>query len=83
MKPLRLGAPGRERPAVLTDERIVEAFGIPELVRYVSNFTVLHPGDLIDTGIPAGAGLASTEASFVTGTARGVDGGMNGLRLPR
>lgn len=27
--------------------------------------------------------LASTEASFVTGTALGVDGGMNGLRLPR
>jgi len=27
--------------------------------------------------------LASTEASFVTGTALGVDGGMNGLRLSR
>lgn len=27
--------------------------------------------------------LASIEASFVTGTALGVDGGMNGLRLPR
>jgi 2-keto-3-deoxy-L-fuconate dehydrogenase len=27
--------------------------------------------------------LSSTEASFVTGTALAVDGGMNGLRLPR
>jgi 2-keto-4-pentenoate hydratase/2-oxohepta-3-ene-1,7-dioic acid hydratase in catechol pathway len=32
-------------------------FGVFELVRYVSQFMVLHPGDVINTGTPAGVAL--------------------------
>ena len=31
-------------------------FGIPELLRYISAFATLEPGDLIPTGTPAGVG---------------------------
>jgi 2-keto-4-pentenoate hydratase/2-oxohepta-3-ene-1,7-dioic acid hydratase in catechol pathway len=33
-------------------------FGIPELIRYVSTFTELVPGDVISTGTPGGVGAA-------------------------
>ena len=31
-------------------------FGIPELLRYITSFLTLEPGDLIPTGTPAGVG---------------------------
>lgn len=31
-------------------------FGIPELLRYITSFMTLYPGDLIPTGTPAGVG---------------------------
>jgi len=34
-------------------------FGVHHLVWYLSQFMVLHPGDLINTGTPAGVGLAT------------------------
>ena len=34
-------------------------FGIPELLRYISAFATLEPGDLIPTGTPAGVGAVS------------------------
>lgn len=34
------------------------AFGIPELIRYISTFTELVPGDVISTGTPGGVGAA-------------------------
>jgi 2-keto-4-pentenoate hydratase/2-oxohepta-3-ene-1,7-dioic acid hydratase in catechol pathway len=37
------------------------AFGVAELVRYVSQFMVLHPGDVINTGTPAGVALGQPE----------------------
>jgi len=40
-------------------------FGILELVRYISTFTVLHPGDLINTGTPAGVGLGLRPQRFI------------------
>jgi 2-keto-4-pentenoate hydratase/2-oxohepta-3-ene-1,7-dioic acid hydratase in catechol pathway len=33
------------------------AFGVPYLIWYLSQFMVLEPGDLINTGTPAGVGL--------------------------
>ncbi|NQX30004.1 fumarylacetoacetate hydrolase family protein [Microbacteriaceae bacterium VKM Ac-2854] len=32
-------------------------FGVAEIVRYLSQFMVLHPGDVINTGTPAGVAL--------------------------
>jgi 2-keto-4-pentenoate hydratase/2-oxohepta-3-ene-1,7-dioic acid hydratase in catechol pathway len=32
-------------------------FGVRHLVWYLSQFMVLHPGDVINTGTPAGVGL--------------------------
>jgi 2-keto-4-pentenoate hydratase/2-oxohepta-3-ene-1,7-dioic acid hydratase in catechol pathway len=31
-------------------------FGIPELLRYITAFLTLEPGDLVPTGTPAGVG---------------------------
>ena len=36
-------------------------FGVAEIVRYVSQFMVLEPGDLINTGTPAGVALGQPE----------------------
>ncbi len=37
------------------------AFGVAELVRYVSQFMVLRPGDVISTGTPAGVALGQPD----------------------
>ena len=37
------------------------AFGVAEIVRYLSQFVVLHPGDVINTGTPAGVALGQPE----------------------
>ena len=37
------------------------AFGVAEIVRYLSQFMVLHPGDVINTGTPAGVALGQPE----------------------
>jgi 2-keto-4-pentenoate hydratase/2-oxohepta-3-ene-1,7-dioic acid hydratase in catechol pathway len=37
------------------------AFGVAEIVRYVSQFMVLYPGDVINTGTPAGVALGQPE----------------------
>ena len=36
-------------------------FGVAELVRYLSRFMVLYPGDVINTGTPAGVALGQPE----------------------
>jgi 2-keto-4-pentenoate hydratase/2-oxohepta-3-ene-1,7-dioic acid hydratase in catechol pathway len=36
-------------------------FGVGELVRYLSQFMVLHPGDVINTGTPAGVALGQPD----------------------
>jgi len=42
-------------------------FGVPELLRYITAFCTLEPGDLIPTGTPAGVGsLASGDRIQVT-----------------
>jgi 2-keto-4-pentenoate hydratase/2-oxohepta-3-ene-1,7-dioic acid hydratase in catechol pathway len=37
------------------------AFGVAEIIRYLSQFVVLHPGDIINTGTPAGVALGQPE----------------------
>ena len=36
-------------------------FGVAEIVRYLSQFMVLYPGDVINTGTPAGVALGAPE----------------------
>ena len=40
-------------------------FDVLAIVRYVSQFMVLEPGDLINTGTPAGVGMGLTPPSFL------------------
>lgn len=40
-------------------------FGVAEIVRYLSRFTVLEPGDLINTGTPAGVGLGMVPQRYL------------------
>jgi 2-keto-4-pentenoate hydratase/2-oxohepta-3-ene-1,7-dioic acid hydratase in catechol pathway len=36
-------------------------FGVAELVRYISQFMVLRPGDVVNTGTPAGVALGQPD----------------------
>jgi 2-keto-4-pentenoate hydratase/2-oxohepta-3-ene-1,7-dioic acid hydratase in catechol pathway len=40
-------------------------FGVHHLVWYLSQFMVLHPGDLINTGTPAGVALGTPEEPYL------------------
>jgi 2,4-didehydro-3-deoxy-L-rhamnonate hydrolase len=40
-------------------------FDVPALVRYVSQFMTLLPGDIISTGTPAGVGLGMTPPQYL------------------
>jgi len=40
-------------------------FPVAEIVRYLSQFMVLEPGDLINTGTPAGVALGNPNVSFL------------------
>jgi 2-keto-4-pentenoate hydratase/2-oxohepta-3-ene-1,7-dioic acid hydratase in catechol pathway len=51
---LRLWVNGTERQNGTTADMI---FPVLEVVRYLSQFMVLHPGDLVNTGTPAGVAL--------------------------
>jgi 2-keto-4-pentenoate hydratase/2-oxohepta-3-ene-1,7-dioic acid hydratase in catechol pathway len=51
---LRLWVNGEERQNGTTADMI---FPVLEVVRYLSHFMVLHPGDLVNTGTPAGVAL--------------------------
>jgi 2-keto-4-pentenoate hydratase/2-oxohepta-3-ene-1,7-dioic acid hydratase in catechol pathway len=51
---LRLWVNGHKRQDSSTENMV---FGVAELVRYASQFLVLYPGDVINTGTPAGVAL--------------------------
>ena len=40
-------------------------FGVLEIVRYVSQFMVLEPGDLINTGTPPGVGMGMKPPGYL------------------
>ena len=40
-------------------------FDVAEIVRYVSQFMVLEPGDLINTGTPAGVALGLPDQPYL------------------
>lgn len=52
--PLRLWVNGEIRQSGNTKQMI---FGVGEIIRYLSQFMVLEPGDVINTGTPAGVAL--------------------------
>lgn len=52
---LRLSVNGEVRQDGTTADMV---FGPAEIVRYLSQFMVLHPGDVVSTGTPAGVALA-------------------------
>lgn len=52
--PVRLWVNGIARQDGNTDQMI---FDVPTVVHYLSQFMVLYPGDIINTGTPAGVGL--------------------------
>ena len=59
---LRLSVNGVERQSSTTADMI---FGIPHIVWYLSQFMVLEPGDLINTGTPAGVGLGLKPPTYL------------------
>ncbi|MYR45814.1 fumarylacetoacetate hydrolase family protein [Streptomyces sp. SID5910] len=56
--PLRLWVNGELKQDGTTAEQI---FSVGEVVRYVSQFMVLRPGDVINTGTPAGVAMGQAE----------------------
>jgi 2-keto-4-pentenoate hydratase/2-oxohepta-3-ene-1,7-dioic acid hydratase in catechol pathway len=40
-------------------------FSVPHLIWYLSQFLVLEPGDLINTGTPAGVAMGRTPQSYL------------------
>ncbi|TPX04744.1 fumarylacetoacetate hydrolase family protein, partial [Schumannella luteola] len=59
---MRLDVNGIRRQDGTTADMI---FPVVEIVRYLSQFMVLHPGDLINTGTPAGVALGDPAATYL------------------
>jgi 2-keto-4-pentenoate hydratase/2-oxohepta-3-ene-1,7-dioic acid hydratase in catechol pathway len=57
-------------------------FSVPFIIRYLSQFMVLHPGDLINTGTPAGVGLGRSPAQYLR-NGDVVELGIDGLGTQR
>jgi 2-keto-4-pentenoate hydratase/2-oxohepta-3-ene-1,7-dioic acid hydratase in catechol pathway len=60
---LRLSVSGVTRQDGSTRDMI---FGVAHLIWYVSQFMVLEPGDVINTGTPAGVSLGHDDVPFLT-----------------
>lgn len=72
MRIMRVGPAGAERPvAVARDGSLLdlsEVVGdgdIDHLVWYLSQFMVLEPGDIVDTGTPAGVAQGRSDTPFL------------------
>ncbi|HZP54395.1 fumarylacetoacetate hydrolase family protein [Actinocrinis sp.] len=77
---LWLDVNGRRRQSSNTKNLI---FGVGEIVRYVSRFMVLEPGDLINTGTPGGVALATGRAEDYLKPGDVVELGISGLGSQR
>jgi 2-keto-4-pentenoate hydratase/2-oxohepta-3-ene-1,7-dioic acid hydratase in catechol pathway len=77
---LWLDVNGRRRQSSNTKNLV---FGVGELVRYLSRFMVLEPGDLINTGTPGGVALATGRAEDYLKPGDVVELGISGLGSQR
>jgi 2-keto-4-pentenoate hydratase/2-oxohepta-3-ene-1,7-dioic acid hydratase in catechol pathway len=59
---LRLDVNGERRQDGTTADMV---FGVLELIAYLSRFMVLRPGDLVNTGTPAGVALGMAEPVYL------------------
>jgi 2-keto-4-pentenoate hydratase/2-oxohepta-3-ene-1,7-dioic acid hydratase in catechol pathway len=59
---LRLWVNGRQMQSGSTSDMI---FDVPYLIWYLSQFMVLHPGDLINTGTPSGVALGRPDQPYL------------------
>ena len=59
---MRLWVNGELRQDASTAEMV---FGVHHLVWYLSQFMVLEPGDVVNTGTPAGVALARPDAPYL------------------
>ncbi|MFD5086842.1 fumarylacetoacetate hydrolase family protein [Kitasatospora sp. NPDC058406] len=59
---MRLSVNGKLRQDGSTKNMI---FGIPYLIRYLSQYLVLNPGDVINTGTPAGVALGLPDTPYL------------------
>jgi 2-keto-4-pentenoate hydratase/2-oxohepta-3-ene-1,7-dioic acid hydratase in catechol pathway len=77
---LWLDVNGRRRQTSNTKNLI---FGVGEIIRYLSQFMVLEPGDLINTGTPAGVALATGNPDDYLKPGDVVELGVSGLGRQR
>ncbi|MFB8076965.1 fumarylacetoacetate hydrolase family protein [Streptomyces sp. NPDC056013] len=77
---LRLTVNGVERQHGSTADMV---FPVAETIRYLSRFMVLHPGDVINTGTPAGVALGRPEPRPYLRHGDVVECGIDGLGTMR
>jgi 2-keto-4-pentenoate hydratase/2-oxohepta-3-ene-1,7-dioic acid hydratase in catechol pathway len=70
---------GEERQRGTTADMV---FPVAEVVRYLSQFMVLHPGDVINTGTPAGVALGEQDPRYLRAGDE-VELGIEGLGVAR
>ncbi|MDV9191838.1 fumarylacetoacetate hydrolase family protein [Streptomyces sp. SR27] len=77
---LRLSVNGVERQNGTTADMV---FPVAEIIRYLSRFMVLYPGDVINTGTPAGVALGRPEPRPYLRHGDVVECGIDGLGIMR
>lgn len=77
---LRLSVNGTERQHGSTSDMVFPVAGI---IRYLSQIMVLHPGDVINTGTPAGVALGRPEPKPYLRDGDVVESGIDGLGTMR
>ncbi|NAZ81606.1 2-hydroxyhepta-2,4-diene-1,7-dioate isomerase [Kineococcus sp. R8] len=77
---LWLNVDGQVRQESRTSDMV---FGVAEIVRYLSRFMVLEPGDVINTGTPAGVALGFPDPKPYLRAGQVVELGIEGLGTQR
>jgi 2-keto-4-pentenoate hydratase/2-oxohepta-3-ene-1,7-dioic acid hydratase in catechol pathway len=78
--PMRLSVNGEVRQDGTTADQI---FPVAEIIRYVSQFMPLYPGDVINTGTPAGVAMGMPEPRPYLRAGDVVELGIDGLGTQR